>query len=124
MGIRTMTLRAVIYARYSSDSQSAASIDDQVRLCRDRIAQEGWTLIETFVDAAISGATTTRAGYQALIEAAQGPKFDIVIAEGLDRLSRDQEDVGALFKRMQFAGIKIVTVAEGEISELHVGLTQ
>ena len=35
-------MRAVIYARYSSDLQSEASIEDQVRLCRERIAQEGW----------------------------------------------------------------------------------
>ncbi len=38
------------------------------------------------------------------------------------RLSRDQEDVAGLFKRLRFAGIRIVTLAEGEISELHVGL--
>ena len=46
----------------------------------------------------------------------------MVLAEALDRLSRDQEDVAALFKRLRFAGIKIVTLAEGEINELHVGL--
>ena len=48
--------------------------------------------------------------------------FDILLAEALDRLSRDQEDVAALFKRLRFAGIRIVTLAEGEITELHVGL--
>jgi DNA invertase Pin-like site-specific DNA recombinase len=54
--------------------------------------------------------------------AARNRDFDIVIAEALDRLSRDQEDVAALYKRLRFAGIRIVTLAEGEISELHVGL--
>jgi site-specific DNA recombinase len=44
------------------------------------------------------------------------------MAEALDRLSRDLGDVAALYKRMAFAGVKIVTLAEGEISELHVGL--
>jgi DNA invertase Pin-like site-specific DNA recombinase len=117
-----MTLRAVIYARYSSENQSEASIDDQISLCRERIFSEGWTLINTLCDAAISGATTTRAGYQALIEGARDGAFDVVVAEALDRLSRDQEDVAGLFKRMQFAGVKIITLAEGEISELHVGL--
>jgi hypothetical protein len=39
----------------------------------------------------------------------------------LDRLSRDQEDVAALFKRLRFAGARIVTLAEGEVTELHVG---
>ena len=48
--------------------------------------------------------------------------FDIVYAEALDRISRDQEDVAGFFKRMRFADVKIITLAEGEITELHVGL--
>ncbi len=44
------------------------------------------------------------------------------MAEALDQLSRDQEDVAALFKRLKYAGIRLVTLAEGEVSELHVGL--
>ncbi len=57
-----------------------------------------------------------------MLEGAQEAAFDVVVAEALDRLSRDQEDVAALFKRLRFAGVRIVTLAEGEISELHVGL--
>ena len=45
-----------------------------------------------------------------------------MVAEALDRLSRDQEDVAALYKHLTFAGVKLVTIAEGEVSELHVGL--
>ena len=46
----------------------------------------------------------------------------MVIAEGLDRISRDQEHIAAFYKQMSFQGIPVVTVAEGEISELHIGL--
>jgi site-specific DNA recombinase len=63
-----------------------------------------------------------RRDYQALLEGGRDGEFEVVVAEALDRLSRDQEDVAALYKRMQFAGIRLVTLAEGEISELHVGL--
>src|SRR5690348_639012 len=115
-------MRAVIYARYSSDLQRAASIEDQVRLCRERIEHEGWTLIVTYSDAAASGASRLRPGYQKLLEDARRGEFDVVMAEALDRLSRDQEDVAGLFKQLSFAGVKLVTLAEGEISELHVGL--
>ena len=53
----------------------------------------------------------------------RGPAvFDVVVAEALDRLSRDQEDIAALYKQLGFAGVRLVTLAEGEISELHVGL--
>ena len=115
-------MRAVIYARYSTDRQREASVEDQMRICKERIAREGWELVQIFQDRALSGATTLRPGYQALMEAAREGGFDVVIAEALDRLSRDQEDVAALFKRLRFAGIKIVTLSEGEVSELHVGL--
>ena len=49
-------------------------------------------------------------------------RFDIILTESLDRLSRDQEDIAGLYKRVRFAGVKIITLSEGEISELHIGL--
>jgi site-specific DNA recombinase len=115
-------MRTVIYARYSSDLQRDASIEDQVRLCRERIDREGWTYLHAYTDRAQSGASTLRRAYQQLLEDARARKFDVVVAEALDRLSRDQEDVAALYKRLTFAGVRLVTLAEGEISELHVGL--
>ena len=48
--------------------------------------------------------------------------IDVVIAEALDRVSRDQEDTAAIFKRLQHAEVCLLTLAEGEINELHVGL--
>jgi DNA invertase Pin-like site-specific DNA recombinase len=115
-------MRAVIYARYSSDQQRTTSIDDQIRLCKERIAREGWTMVQVYRDSAMSGATALRPGYQAMLEGAREAEFDVVVAEALDRLSRDQEDIAALFKRLQFAGIRLVTLGEGEIGVLHIGL--
>ena len=115
-------MRAVIYARYSSDNQRAASIEDQLRLCREFITKQGWTLEQVYRDAAMSGASSLRPGYQAVLEGARRAEFDVIVVEALDRLSRDQEDVAGFYKRCRFAGVQIVTLAEGEISELHVGL--
>src|SRR3984885_8754903 len=63
-----------------------------------------------------------RPGIQVLLQDAQRQQFDVVLAEALDRISRDQADVATLFKHLRFAGVPIITLAEGEISELHVGL--
>ncbi len=116
-------IRAALYARYSSDQQSSASIDDQQRVCRERTEREGWQIVSSFEDAAISGASMLlRPGIQNLLADAQAGKFDIVVAEALDRVSRDQADVATLFKHLQFARVPLVTLAEGEITELHVGL--
>ncbi len=115
--------RVALYARYSSDNQREASIEDQLRLCREHAAREGWTVAERYSDAAISGASLIRRpGIRRLLADAQGRQFEIVLAEALDRLSRDQEDVAGLFKRLRFAGVKIVTLSEGAVDELHVGL--
>jgi site-specific DNA recombinase len=57
-------MRAVIYARYSSDLQSASSIDDQVRLCRERLERDGHELAKVYTDRALSGATLIRSGIQ------------------------------------------------------------
>jgi len=115
-------MRAAIYARYSTDLQRDASIEDQVRLCKQRIEREGWQLVSTYTDRAQSGANHLRPGYQKLIEDARGGEFEVVVAEALDRLSRDQEHVAALYKQLQFSQVRIITIAEGEITELHVGL--
>ena len=115
-------MRAVIYAGYSSEQQSEHSIDDQIRLCRARAEREGWRVVETYTDYALSGATTNRPGLQALSADARRGSFDIVLAEALDRISRDQEHVVGIFKTLTFSGARLVTISEGEINELHVGL--
>ncbi|PYE85227.1 recombinase family protein [Phyllobacterium leguminum] len=115
--------RVALYARYSSDNQSEASIEDQFRLCRDHARQERWEIVGSYEDAAISGSSTIlRSGIQRLVRDAQRGEFNILLAEALDRISRDQADVATLYKHLKFAGVSIVTLAEGEISELHVGL--
>ncbi|MGJ5041944.1 MULTISPECIES: recombinase family protein [unclassified Bradyrhizobium] len=115
--------RVALYARYSSDNQSESSIEDQFRLCREHAKRERWKVTSTYHDAAISGASMIlRPGIQLLLQDAQRGLFDVVLGEALDRISRDQADVATLFKHLRFAGVSIVTLAEGEISELHVGL--
>jgi site-specific DNA recombinase len=116
-------MRAVIYARYSTDLQSASSIDDQIRLCRERVEQEHGTVVDVYADYAISGSSLlNRPSMQALLNQAKKGKFDYVVAEALDRVSRDQEDIAAIYKRLRHSNICLLTLSEGEISELHVGL--
>ena len=116
------TIRVALYARYSSDLQSDHSIEDQVRLCTEHAQLNGWTITECYSDAGLSGASLMRPGIQALIRDANDGRFEIVLAEALDRLSRDQEDIAGVYKRMQFAGVEMVTLSEGAISTLHIGL--
>ena len=115
-------LSVVLYARYSSDNQRDASIEDQLRLCRERAEREGWRIVDSYSDRSISGASLIRPGIQALMQDAQSGRFNLVLAESLDRISRDQEDIAGVYKRLTFAGVRVVTLSEGDISELHIGL--
>lgn len=117
-----MTTRVALYARYSSENQREASIEDQLRICRARAEREGWTVVDEFSDAAISGTKDKRPGFIALREAARAGKVDVILAESLDRFSRDLEHVAAFHKQATFCRVKLVTLAEGEISDLHVGV--
>ena len=116
-------MKAAIYARYSTDMQNPASIEDQIRTCEENIFAAGGTTVQVYTDAAISGGSIkTRPGLQALIVDAGLGRFDTVVAESLDRLSRDQEDIAGIYKRLQYADITLTTLAEGDVSELHIGL--
>ena len=120
-----MTLRCALYARYSSDQQRPASIEDQFRVCRERAEREEWKIVGTYRDSVISGdSVILRPDVQALLEDARLGAFEIIVAEALDLMSRDQTDVATLYKHLCFAGVIIFTLAagEGEINELHVGL--
>ena len=116
-------MRVGIYARYSSDRQSDTSLRDQIRLCQARAKREDWTVVGVYEDAAASGSLRMRKGYQTLLTDALSGKFDLVLAESLDRLNRDLEETARLFKRLKFVNVGIVTVSEGSISEVHVSIT-
>ena len=115
-------MRVAIYARYSSENQRDASIADQVRICREFVQRQEWTITHEFADHAASGSNVMRPGFQDMMALALRNGVAVVLAESLDRFSRDQEDTAALFKRLTFAGVRIVTLAEGDITFLHIGL--
>ncbi|MEI6159548.1 MAG: recombinase family protein [Roseococcus sp.] len=114
--------RVALYARYSSDRQSEHSVADQLRVCRTHAERQGWDIVHSFHDAAISGTSLDRPGYQALQEAMRRGEIDIVIAEALDRISRDPEHTARFHKLMKFTGVQLITLGEGVITDLHIGL--
>ena len=117
------TKKAVLYARFSSDLQKDRSIDDQLALCQIHAKRENLKVVATFADRAKSGATLfDRPQLWELMQAAKRQEFDVVVVEALDRLSRDQEDLPGIYKRLEFAGVKIRTCNEGETTKLHIGI--
>jgi len=90
-------MRTAAYARYSTEMQSAASIDDQLRNVRGFCSRMGWPAPEVFSDAAISGARNDRPGYRRLLDEAH--RFDVILVDDLSRFSRDSVESQQAIRR-------------------------
>lgn len=113
-------VRTAVYTRYSDEAQNDSSIEQQLRLLRERAAAEGWTIVAEFEDRAYTGSNAFRPGFQALREAAYQGRFDLILTESVDRLSRDMEDMAGFYKRLRYRGVSIMTLLEGEVNDMTV----
>jgi site-specific DNA recombinase len=110
--------RCAIYARFSTEMQRAASLEDQVRNCRRFAAQLGWEVVEGHIyqDSALSGfGVEHRPAYQRLVATAlaANPPFAVILVDDLSRLSRDLVETLKLYRRLKRHGIELVAVADG-----------
>nr|WP_233093160.1 recombinase family protein [Paracoccus sp. IB05] len=102
--------------------QNPTSCDDQIRLCREHAERMGWSVSAVYGDTAISGShVILRPGVQRMIQDGRARKFDIVLAEGMERISRGQADIASIYDNMTFAGVKINTLHEGEVTQMLIG---
>ncbi|MCV9940695.1 recombinase family protein [Boseaceae bacterium BT-24-1] len=83
---------------------------------------QGWQVVATFDARAISGTTVERAGYQNLLAEARRGKFDVIIVEALDRLSRKLSEIARVHDELQFARIGLHAVSLGRVETMHVGM--
>ena len=106
------------YARYSSDRQRETSLDDQQRKCADWAARHQLSIQTQYTDAAISGATADRQGYQAMLADAEQGVFTTLIVDDLSRLGRDQVEREQTIRRLEYWGIRVVGVSDGYDSHM------
>ncbi|HEX4352783.1 MAG TPA: recombinase family protein, partial [Polyangiales bacterium] len=107
--------RVAAYARYSSDRQNEASVDDQLRRLRTFASAHGRAVNDalTFTDHAISGASTARPGFEALMERVKRREIDVLLVEDTSRLSRDNADALNLYKQLSYYGVQLVAISDG-----------
>ena len=113
--MNTLTGPVAIYARFSSALQSERSVDDQVRRCREYVAQHGSDpeAVKVFADFAISGASLERPGFEAMMAAVNKGTIKAIVTEDLSRISRDFADSAMIFKKLQFKQVPLIGVADG-----------
>src|SRR3546814_13175962 len=105
--------------RRFSDRRSTA---DQIALGRQRAEQEGWPVVATFEDAAISGAAgidaNQRPGLNAMLALVEAGGIDQVLAESTDRISRHIAAAPNVRERIEFAGARLFTLFAGQITPM------
>jgi site-specific DNA recombinase len=112
-------MRATVYARYSSEGQREASVEDQFRNCQTRAEKEGWQIGSRYQDKGISGTQDEkgRPGYKAMLDAARAKQFDVLLVDDLSRLSRDEAELILTRRKLLFWGLRLVGVSDGYDSD-------
>ena len=105
-------MTAVIYARYSSDSQREASIEGQLRDCKDYAEKNGITVVGTYIDRAYSAKTDDRPEFQHMIKDSAKKIFDVVLVWKLDRFARNRYDAVNYKHQLEKNGVHLVSAME------------
>ncbi len=110
-----MVRNAAVYLRRSTDRQEQ-SIGDQRDAIERYAEQNGYEIVDEYVDDAISGADTeSRKAFLKLIEDAQnGRRFDFILCYDVSRFGRVETDEAGHYRfLLSQAGVEVVYVAEG-----------
>ena len=107
-------MRVAVYARYSSENQREESIVDQIASCRRGAAARGWVVLDdhVYADPAHSGASHDRPALLRLLEAAKHQAFDVLFVDDLSRLSRSNLYLLVTLADLEYAGVRLVSVAD------------
>ena len=114
-------MKAVIYARYSSDSQREESIEGQLRECKEYAERNGIAVLSTYIDRALSAKTDNRPDFQRMIKDSAKGLFDIVLVWKLDRFARNRYDSAHYKAILKKNGVKVVSAKEA-IAEDSTGI--
>ena len=121
-------MTAVIYARYSTDSQREESIEGQIRECTAYAEKNGFTVVKHYIDRAISAKTDNRPQFQQMIKDSERGIFDVIIVWKLDRFARNRYDSARYKTQLKRNGVKLVSATEvisADLSEKVVrGMTE
>ena len=107
-----MKVKAVIYARYSSDNQREESIEAQVRAIKEYAEKNGIDIIKTYADEARSATIDNRPKFLDMINDSKSGEFGMVLVHKLDRFARNRYDSALYRKQLERNGVKLVSIME------------
>ena len=105
-------MKAVIYARYSSDNQREESIEGQLRECKEYAKRYDMVVVDTYIDRALSAKTDNRPEFLRMIKESGKGLFDIVLVWKLDRFARNRYDSARYKNILKKNGVKVISARE------------
>lgn len=111
-----MTLKAIFYGRYSHEDSTDKSIEDQRAAAERYAATIGAEITAAYTDYAISGVSLfIRPGVLSLLNDLDQLGADLLLVDYPDRLTRDESDMGSVFKALTFLGMEFHAVSHGKL---------
>ena len=104
--------KAVVYARYSCDSQSEQSIDGQLRVCREFAKNNNILIVDTYIDRAMTGTNDNRPDFQRMLMDSAKHQWEIVLVYKLDRFSRNKYEATIHKHTLRENGVKLISAME------------
>jgi len=114
-------MNAVIYARYSSDNQREESIEGQLRECKAFAEKSGITILNSYIDRALSAKTDNRPEFQHMIKDSSTHLFDLIIVWKLDRFARNRFDSAHYKNILKKNSVRVISATE-QISQDATGV--
>ncbi len=94
--------KAVIYARYSSERQNDQSIEGQLRVCNKYAEENGLTIVDTYIDKAMTGTNDQRFAFQQMLsDCEKAVIWDIVLVYAIDRFGRNSIEIAVNKQRLK-----------------------
>ena len=107
-----MQLKAVIYARYSSDKQTEQSIEGQLRECYEYAKRNNYTIIGEYIDRALTGTSDKRPEFLQMVEDSKKKAFNYVIVYQLDRFARNRYDSATYKAKLRKNNVRVISARE------------
>ena len=105
-------MKAVIYARYSSDTQREESVEGQLRECKEYAERHNMAIIDSYIDRAQSAKSDDRPAFQKMVRDSAKKQFDVVLVWKLDRFSRNRFDSASYRAILKRNGVNVVSATE------------
>ncbi len=105
-------MNVVIYARFSSHSQTEQSIEGQLKACYEYAERNKYTVIGEYIDRALTGTSDKRPNFLRMIEDSNKKTFQGVLVYQLDRFSRNRYDSAIYKNKLKKNGVRVLSAKE------------